>query len=385
MTAKLDDVSDNLLLASLLLDTVIDPTRCGHALRELCHALKASAGQLTLLARADGRIIMTHAFGLSASAKRAFLAMARENLVQSDPRLRAALRRPNRPHLGHKLIPDSTLHRSEFYKSFLKSSGLEHALVLPIVLENNGAVLVLSLMRASDHSQFNELDVKRLRGLVPHLQRIAEVALKQQRKDDEVAVLSTLFDRLAVAVVVVGRKGHVLYENAAAAALIRRQPGLRRIDGRLSHSSPQHAAELAAAIELHSGDMPAAKPHHLLLPHGDNGALLHAAFSQLSGTREASDGASRESYVAISLVDPKRTYEPDEATLQVSFGLTVAEASILKLLAEGVSINRIAAMRGSALGTVRTQIGAILSKTGTHRQADLIRLALTAAPLFREQ
>lgn len=84
------------------------------------------------------------------------------------------------------------------------------------------------------------------------------------------------------------------------------------------------------------------------------------------------------------LIDSRKTYVLDEQLLQSSFGLTLAEANVLRLLAEGVPIGRIATARGSTIGTVRTQISTIMSKTGTHRQADLIRLALTASPLFRD-
>jgi DNA-binding CsgD family transcriptional regulator len=56
------------------------------------------------------------------------------------------------------------------------------------------------------------------------------------------------------------------------------------------------------------------------------------------------------------------------------FGLTPAEACLAVGLASGKRIEDIAEERGVRMPTLRTQMRGILHKTGTRRQADLIRL-----------
>ena len=58
------------------------------------------------------------------------------------------------------------------------------------------------------------------------------------------------------------------------------------------------------------------------------------------------------------------------------FGLTGAEAGVLHELSSGASAKEIAQRRQVQVSTVRTQIRGLLEKTGSRRQADLVRLLL---------
>ena len=58
------------------------------------------------------------------------------------------------------------------------------------------------------------------------------------------------------------------------------------------------------------------------------------------------------------------------------FGLTGAEADVLNELSSGASAKEIAERRKVQVSTVRTQIRGLLEKTGSRRQADLVRLLL---------
>lgn len=63
-------------------------------------------------------------------------------------------------------------------------------------------------------------------------------------------------------------------------------------------------------------------------------------------------------------------------TMREAFSLTAAEVEVVRALAEGRSLKEISEERGRSLATVRTQISAILAKTETHSQTELIRLTL---------
>ena len=64
------------------------------------------------------------------------------------------------------------------------------------------------------------------------------------------------------------------------------------------------------------------------------------------------------------------------ATVREAFGLTEAEADVLRAVVEGAGIAEIAARRGRSRETVKSQIRAILAKTETRAQAELIRVTL---------
>ena len=54
--------------------------------------------------------------------------------------------------------------------------------------------------------------------------------------------------------------------------------------------------------------------------------------------------------------------------------LTAAEAKLAGIIAEGATIDAAAKARGVSRETIRTQLKAIFSKTGTNRQTELVRL-----------
>ncbi|MGR3504058.1 helix-turn-helix transcriptional regulator [Pseudaestuariivita sp.] len=63
--------------------------------------------------------------------------------------------------------------------------------------------------------------------------------------------------------------------------------------------------------------------------------------------------------------------------LNEAFGLSNAETDVVRLLVECCSVKDIAATRGRSVETVRAQVKAILAKTETRSQIELIRLALS--------
>lgn len=67
---------------------------------------------------------------------------------------------------------------------------------------------------------------------------------------------------------------------------------------------------------------------------------------------------------------------PTAQVLQQRFGLTRAEARVVRRLAEGQSIKRIAAELRVSPETARTHAKRAMQKTDTHRQAELVALVL---------
>lgn len=90
-------------------------------------------------------------------------------------------------------------------------------------------------------------------------------------------------------------------------------------------------------------------------------------------------GDERLAGIAIADFSAERvTLSADELTaLARGFGLTDAEAAIAGLLVDGLSLERIAEVRGVQRETVRNQCKTLLAKMHCHRQVDLVRMALS--------
>lgn len=80
--------------------------------------------------------------------------------------------------------------------------------------------------------------------------------------------------------------------------------------------------------------------------------------------------------------DQETQLEPEH--LQQCFGLTPAEAAFAVEIAKGDGKPAAAERRGISFATARTHLSNIFEKTGTHRQAELIRLLLDRRYSFLE-
>lgn len=73
--------------------------------------------------------------------------------------------------------------------------------------------------------------------------------------------------------------------------------------------------------------------------------------------------------------------DPEQQNLKVTdlFQFSRAEARLAAKLQEGLSLSEYAERQGIALSTARTQLRALFTKTGTHRQGELVSLLLRLA------
>lgn len=78
----------------------------------------------------------------------------------------------------------------------------------------------------------------------------------------------------------------------------------------------------------------------------------------------------------VCVTDLSNGVSPPQQRLRELFGLTVAEARLALALFEGATPGEAAAKFGISPNTARFQLARIFEKTGTGRQAELIRLTM---------
>jgi DNA-binding CsgD family transcriptional regulator len=107
------------------------------------------------------------------------------------------------------------------------------------------------------------------------------------------------------------------------------------------------------------------------VPAGPDQAALVAHVVPMRGAgRDLFTGAEALLYVTSINFDPGQS----PAILQALFDLTPAEARVSALLAEGVSVQAIAARLSIQTNSVRAQLKSVFAKTGVRRQAELVSL-----------
>src|SRR5262249_29411283 len=95
--------------------------------------------------------------------------------------------------------------------------------------------------------------------------------------------------------------------------------------------------------------------------------------------------ARARAQVAVFVTDPDRVAIAPVERLRHYLGISRAEADLVTWLVQGHRLEEAADELGITVNTARTQLKRALAKTGTGRQAELVRLALRTPPTPRVQ
>lgn len=227
---------------------------------------------------------------------------------------------------------------------------------------------VLMARAAAENGPFDEAAAAALQDLLPHLRRAASLRDDVQRQLGAAANAAELLQALPIAYMLTDRFGRCVEANDAFRQESQRL-GIRVVMGRLRFGrSEQQDLWERALQETHDT--------------GVEQAIRSAPLTGLQWSvvlkpwRRVSDGAGDaglDSRLILALLDvPQVASEQQEALLSHQARLTRAELEVLASLLTGLPAKTIAVQRGASVNTVRTQIMAILEKTGFRSQRELI-------------
>ncbi len=207
-------------------------------------------------------------------------------------------------------------------------------------------------------------------------------ALELGRFRDELATARKqsceTLDRLTIGVVLLGPKGEVLFANAAADSILRRKDGLFVAPDGLRAATRSDTVALrrlvASAADAQCNNSGEGAGGWLAIERPAPRRPYSVFVSPRSAARPP---LSHSMGAAVAYVaDPDRAIDIPDATLAELYQLTPAESAVVRELVLGRSVEEIAERLGITVLTARTHVKRILSKTGTRRQADVIRLIL---------
>ena len=190
------------------------------------------------------------------------------------------------------------------------------------------------------------------------------------------AALHLLAEHFEQGLAVTDRSGRAHFLNRAAQGFVGR--GLLRLEhGCLRGTTPEDGAALrrilAGSAEGRAGSARLA---------GEGGTLLVAACAipatvqSVAATAGSVPATAGSGAVLLRLIDPAVAPLPSPGALQSQFGFTPAEAALAVDILAGNDLAASARRRGITRNTVRVHLRRLFEKTGTRRQAELMRLLL---------
>ncbi len=278
---------------------------------------------------------------------------------------------------GEELVPEHLLVGSEFYHEWLEPQGLFHSMLF-VLMRREESHIVCAAFRSEADGRFEDDIAKRFARESDHLGRALKIhGILSRTAIERDAALAAL-DQIPIGVIIVDDAGMVLDSNHVANEVLAANDGLM-----LDRSGLKgHTRE--ATLGLHELIATATSPDRQVRPDVTDTLLLDrpSGRSSLAVTIGRLPLASRflgtdRRAAAIYITDPQTPFELDSSKLRRLYKLTPAEARLAAHLAQGSRLEDAATDLGVSLNTVRTHLKRIFSKTGTDRQAELVRLIIS--------
>ena len=278
--------------------------------------------------------------------------------------------------LTHKFMRDADFQRSEFYQDYLRQSDIFYALGTTVE-RTPDHMAVFGVQCGLRKGPFSQEAADMVELIAPHLRQAYLTRRTLRTVTQMCATLTETLHLVASPVLIVDGGGRLQFANRAAETLLNAGDGLRLNRGTVTPSSREQVALFAEALaNLARGlDGGRATAHDLAIqrPASDRPLLLRFAMLPRS------DGGD-EPRIAI-FVDLAAGVAQGIERLQQALRLTKAEARLLAGLVAGESLAALSDKHRVSVNTLRVQLNRLFQKTGTHRQAELVRFALTAGGL----
>ena len=277
---------------------------------------------------------------------------------------------------GQQLCPDGVLERSELRAGRLRPMDTFHEFSGIISVDASVATVIASL-RPEERGPFDDSDTLLLQTLMPHLQRALALQLRIATLETSAASAMDVLDTLPYGVVLISADAKVLLVNRVARAIIDQNDGLTVIRQNLCTERTEDTRRLQKLI----GESVATSRGRGLrasgtmnIPRPSQRCSLNVLVMPVR-LRPISPAAQQPAAAAF-ISDPECQFESSVQTLGHLFALSHAEARLAAVLIKGCSLREASEELSVSLSTVRTHLKKLFEKTGTNRQATLLRAFL---------
>lgn len=271
------------------------------------------------------------------------------------------------------IMTEEELLRSEYYNDWLRPQEDARQAAIAVLQRDPGRMFLITTQverRVADKVMSPVMQA--MRSLYPLMRHALEINRMMMGLRLDSALLRLGMEPDGAAVVLLGPRAGILFANARAEALL--------AEGRVIHADPfgrlrfadGHAAiRLASALDPRVGGRGVSfqitgpgRSQDVRLMRLEPEAVERIEVPMLTGSPKP---------MLLLVLRPASGAVDEARRIAERLKLTRAEAEVALSIAGGATLAEVAASRGVSIHTVREQVKAALGKTGSRRQADLVR------------
>jgi DNA-binding CsgD family transcriptional regulator len=272
------------------------------------------------------------------------------------------------------VVPVQEFCQTRFAREWIVPQGICDSVFSTLEKSPVGCTVFMAMRRMSD-GLFDD-EIRRRFGLIlPHVRRALLIGNVLDRHKVEAAALADTLDTLASGMFIVTDTGRVVHANASGYAMLAEGKVLRAPGGRLGANDPAADQALLDIFTAAGGGDAVLGRKGVAVPlkaRDDERYVAHV-LPLTSGARRKA-GISYGAVAAVFVRKAALDLPSPPVAIAQAFKLTPAELRVLFSVVEIGGVAEVADVLGIAEATVKTHLHRLFEKTGSGRQADLVKL-----------
>lgn len=265
------------------------------------------------------------------------------------------------------------------WRSITTDSGEWTMLTLPLPGSDGGGTLSVSALFATMSMRARTAAENAVARMRPLLTGFFRLWMLRAASESRIGGLTCALDQSDVGILVLDRDAALLFANRTARGLLDNADGLRRKGRSLAATELSDSLRLQVAIShvLDAPERPTGRARRTpVVALRRTGKLRPLMVSVLAPDQPPA--GSRDAAAILYVFNPDQDVLPLLQPACHLYGLSPVETRLACLLSGGASLGEAAVEMRIKEQTARTYLKQVFQKTGTNRQADLVRVMLSS-------
>jgi DNA-binding CsgD family transcriptional regulator len=276
------------------------------------------------------------------------------------------------------ITPRNELLKSDFYRMFLQPFGIYHIAGIDWFYDKNSRISI-RFTREESQGKFTDEEKALFRLLIPHLQQSVALGIQLRQLDSERQIYADSISKRSIGIFTLDKNGCILQSNTTAEHYVKEGDGFHVMHNRikLNNSALNETFNHYLQIALEAIRKHERAPVNALAVTRESGKAAYQLMLKPMHF-ESHDESDVTPYLTVLIQDPEKNLEISVRTLMNLYQLTMSEATIAILLAEGNSTDEVADELNIKKNTVRAHLRSMFVKMGVTQQSMLVTLVLTS-------